>query len=284
MGFENKAFDEMHIAGQVAKHLNIKHRPLYFRQKDYFRIFDKVVSEMDQPYADPSSLPTFLKFEYCRDKAGAFLDGTGADGIMGDLPPRQKIFAARYAKYLPGTLRKMMVRLADKNKFVSNYRQIFDFDDPAELFIRWKGYKKEEIQQLCNRPVSFAETTFFKEFDKNKKLSPLALYGALLKVMSDDRIHQSTRPYELNLRFPFWDTQIKAYVRLFDESYKYDFENMKPKKVLRMIFGRYVPSRIWDFPKHGFNFPLAAFLHAYMDQIVHRYLTTPGELFELGRE
>jgi len=45
-----------------------------------------------------------------------------------------------------------------------------------------------------------------------------------------------------------------------------------PKRILRALLARHVPRKIWDLPKHSFDFPLLEFLSAEDFQVVHRYL------------
>ena len=278
VGFDEKHLDEMHIAAKVSTHIGIKHHKLYFEESDYDAVFNDVISNMDQPYADPASLPTFLKFNFAKNHADVFLDGTGADGLLGELPPRIKLAALKYTSNLPSSIRLGFFKLIQTTGLLSGYRQLFDFEDPPDLFARWNGWRKRELINLFKKQIDFGDTLFYRQFQKHKNLSPLKLYRALLKAMPDDRIHEATRTFNLNLRHPFWDDDVKAYLENLDESLLFDFDNGKPKFVLRNLYTRYVPKEIWDVQKHGFTFPLAKYVRRNHSRLIVPYLQEATEI------
>ena len=253
VGFDNEELNEMPIAKRIAGHLDVNHHELYFKIDQYLEAFDTIVSSIDSPFADPATVPTILCFDYCKTHMDVAIDGTGADGLFGAMPPRYIRFALSYSSKLPNILRKKIVSFMKNRNKLNEYTPMFDFEEPQELLIRWKGWTKREIEELCNIRCSFDNTTFYKVFNKNSKLNSLEFYSALLSNMPDDRLHEMAYLCGLTVRFPYWDDEFVDFVKGLQLNYKY-YDGM-PKFLLRKLLGKYVPEKLWNVPKHGFNFP-----------------------------
>jgi asparagine synthase (glutamine-hydrolysing) len=64
---------------------------------------------------------------------------------------------------------------------------------------------------------------------------------------------------------------VDSFIRSLPPDYRY--RPAEPKRILRALLARHVPRNVWDVPKHGFDFPLMAFLCAEDFQLVRRYLS-----------
>lgn len=271
VGFDVEGQNEMPVAAQVAEFLGIKHHKLYFDINQYREAFDTIVASIDSPFADPATVPTLLCFNYCRKYVDVAIDGTGADGLFGTMPPRYIRFALEYSSRLPSHLRQKIASYMKSHHKLSGYAPIFDFDDPQELLIIWKGWSKREIEELCRIKCSFEHTTFYKIFRESLKLSPLELYSVLLSHMPDNRLHEMAYLSDLTVRFPFWDKEFVSFVKGLRVSYKY--RHGESKFILKKLLESYVPKSLWNVPKHGFNFPFEALLKWNNFELIKKYLS-----------
>lgn len=271
VGFEGSNYDETPIAQQVAAHLGIRHQVFRYTRSSFIQAFEDFLHGAEQPFADPALPPTLLVFRDCQVRFDVVLDGSGADEATGLLPPRHIRVATEYAVLLPRLLRRAVAgTLRRLPQPVSGYAPIFDFEHPAELTTRWRGFSRQEIEELAGEAVSFDHTRFFRTFAEFPRTAHFDRYTALLDVMPGDRMHQGYLLTGLCLRFPFWDRATDEYLRALPVEYRY--QPGMPKRILRAVLARHVPRAIWDVPKHGFDFPLHSFLTAEDFRLVRRYL------------
>ncbi len=270
VGFDGPQFDEVPIARNVAAHLGIEHQVLRFARQDYLTAFESFQRQSEQPVADPAAPATLLAFNYCRERFGAVMDGSGADESCGMMPPRHVRVAVEYAALLPVRLRRAIIGALHHLPGLAGYAPIFEFEHPAELMIRWNGFTRSEIETLCGEQVGLEQTHFFQTFARYPRSAHFERSSALLDAMPGDRLHQAAAISGLRVRYPFWDKSVNSFIRSLPTGYRY--RPAEPKRILRSVLARHVPRNLWDVPKHGFDFPLMEFLSAEDFQIVHRYL------------
>lgn len=279
VGFDEPAFDEGTVARDISSHLGIRHHCLRYEEADYAGAFAEFCGAVDLPFADPAGLPTLLLFKDCRGIVDTVLDGTGADTLVGVMPARHARLATQYAAALPPALRRVGSSLLRALPGTAGYAPVLEFERPEEVLIRWKGWSRTEIQALCGGDVSLAQTKFYRVYRQFRGGDHLARYSALLGSLPDDRVHQAAEITGLRIRFPYWDGAVEEVIRRMPEGFRYS-EN-QPKRVLRALLARYLPRRIWDLPKHGFDFPFQALLRREDHALVRRYLA-PEQLARFG--
>jgi asparagine synthase (glutamine-hydrolysing) len=270
VGFDAMPFDEAPIAQRIAAHLGMPHEVLRYSRAEYLSAFERLAAEMEQPMADPAAPATLLAFDHCHRHFDAVLDGTGADEAVGAMPPRHVRLAVGYASLLPRSIRRELARLLRAVPALCGYTPILDFEHPADTMIRWRGFTRTEIEELCGEPVSFEHTQFYRTFARFGRHAHFERYSALLDVMPSDRLSQAALITGLRVRYPFFDAETNRFIRQLRTDMRY--LPGEPKRILRALLARYVPRDLWDVPKHGFDFPLHEFLSAENFQLVRRYL------------
>lgn len=270
VGFSGARYDETPMAAAIARHLGLAHAVLRYERADYVRAFAEFQVGAEQPVGDPATPPTLLAFRDCRTRFDAVLDGSGADESLGLMPPRHARVAVAYGALLPPWLRRAGTTALARVPGLAGYTPLLDFAHPAEPLIRWKGFTQAEIGALTGAPVHLEDTRFYRTFARFPRGAHFARYSALLDVMPGDRLHEGARLSGLALRFPYWDPAVDGYIRALPVSYRY--REGTPKRLLRALLARHVPRALWDVPKHGFDFPLLAFLRDDGHALVKRYL------------
>lgn len=271
VGFDDKKHDESPTARSIAAHLGIKHHIFTFSLENDYKAFHKFVSATPSPFADPAIIPTYQCFEKIGHQFDLVLDGTGADTLSGIMPARHIHFILNFSRHLPGKLREIIVKILSISAFTNRYTDLFDFLDPAEFLIRWRSWSRQEISQLCNMSADLSHTMFYQIYNANKNKSPYELYSMLMGALPDDRVHQSSAVFGPEVRFPFFDRDVQAYVRSLPITFRYS--KNEPKKMYREILKRYVPQHIWDVPKHGFDYPFEKLLLYRNGELVRQYIT-----------
>lgn len=270
VGFDLAGYDETPIAKRIAEHLGIRHRVLRFDRNQLLDALADAGMHNEQPMADPTQPVTLLAFDRIQRDYDAVLDGTGADELVGAMPPRHVRIAVEYAARIPRCVRRSLAAGLKRIPMVGGYAPIFDFEHPAETLMRWHGFERNEIERLCGTRVDLQQTRFYQTFSRFAPGNHYARYSALINAMPCDRLSQAALATGLDVRFPFYGSDVVASLRGLPLAYRWQVGT--PKFVLRTMLARHVPQHLWDLPKHGFNFPLMEFLRADDFQLLRRYL------------
>lgn len=270
VGFEGVDYDETPIACEIARYLGIRHEVLRFSHDEVVRALVLAGRLAEQPMADPALPVTLLAFEWARQRYDAVLDGTGADELVGAMPPRHMRIAVEWAARIPSSLRRWIAHGIGYMPGVARYRPIIDFEHPAEPLMRWHGFRREEIETLTGGTVSLEHTRFYQVFQRFPRAAHFLRYSALLEAMPCERLTQAMLITGLDVRFPYWSPEVETLLRGLALDLRW--KPGEPKRILRTLLARHVPRRLWDVPKHGFNFPLHPFLSAEDYRLVRRYL------------
>src|SRR5256886_15419835 len=81
IGFEEDDFSELPYARQVAQHFGTDHHEFFVRP-DLVSVLPELAWAYDEPFADPSMLPTYYVSKLARDHVTVVLTGDGGDEIF----------------------------------------------------------------------------------------------------------------------------------------------------------------------------------------------------------
>ena len=279
VGFEAPQFDESVTARRIAEYLGVDHQVLTYTLDQDLAAFHEFVSTTPSPFADPAIVPTFQCFKDISESVDLVLDGTGADTLIGIMPARHIRFILKYSRHIPYPLRKRLSNVLELSPKTAGYSDLFSFEDAAELLIRWRGWSKTEISSLCKESCDLTHTMFYRIYNAHTDNDPYVLYSKLMGSLPDDRLHQCSSFFGLEVAFPFFDKKVQAYVRQLPLSYKYD--KGCSKLLFRKALAKYVPEEVWTRPKHGFDYPFVRLLQSYDFGLVKTYLS-PDALTKHG--
>ena len=106
IGFENEDYDETRYARMVAERYDTEHHEFVVRP-DAVEILPKLVHHYNEPFADPSAVPTFYLAELARRHVTVALNGDGGDEAFMGYGRYTSMSAASKIDHIPKWLRYM---------------------------------------------------------------------------------------------------------------------------------------------------------------------------------
>jgi asparagine synthase (glutamine-hydrolysing) len=289
IGFSQADLDEAPHARAVARYLDTDHTQLYASSRDALALVEKLPVMFDEPFADPSAIPTHMVCALARQKVTVALSGDGGDEFFAGYV--RHWMAASLAKNLfalPAWVRRPAAALlctippawpqAAYRPFAARLPQRFTVRDFPEKWARVLAvmpenrlreiyrptvclWTKEAVEQLLGRTVP--ESGFEKEFEATRGLPVLRrLMQVDQKTYLPDAMFTKTDRTSmacgLEVRLPLCDHRIAAFAATLPENLLY--RDGKGKYLPRKLLYRQVPQNLVDRPKAGFAVPLAAWL------------------------
>jgi asparagine synthase (glutamine-hydrolysing) len=284
IGFASAQFNEADHAKDVATHLGTDHTELYVSDRDLLNIVPKLSYYFDEPFADPSQIPTYLLSGLTRQHVTVALSGDGGDELF-----------AGYARYFQAS------RLWTRFRLVPSWARA-----PLGSLLDYAFVAAQDLRparSLLGLQSPSAADRWQKLSDFLRGGDALALYRELLshwprpdalvingsepanphwknavtRQMPDvlnqfrlidfltylpdhvlTKVDRATMSAGLEARVPLLDHRVIEFAWSLPPALH--VRNGQGKALLRDILARYVPRALFERPKWGFVPPLAEWL------------------------
>lgn len=284
IGFDKKKFDETDKSRQVSKLIGSKHHEFVVTEHDLKEDIHSVLMNFDEPFADSSSLPTFLVSKLTQKHVKVALTGDGGDEVFGG-----------YNKYYVGKLNQTYTNLIPEKihcLFNNSAQKILHTKDD-DRGIRFKlkrllnsvnyygdfyyniislGFQKEELGNLIkddqlikssmdyykNFPVS--NLNDFRNLDRK-----LSLEGDMLVKV--DRTSMFT---SIECRAPFLNKELWDFTNQLPSNFL--MKGWNKKYLLKESFKHYFPKGFLDKSKQGFGVPVGDWLRESLREELLSYV------------
>jgi asparagine synthase (glutamine-hydrolysing) len=282
IGFHEAAFNEAHVARQVAAHLGTEHTELYVSDKQALDVVPRLADTFDEPFADASQIPTSLLAKLTRKDVTVALTGDGGDESFGGYARYRNEYGLLGSAYkLPYQLRHVMAQAALAVP-VSTWDK-FAYVMPARRRPRFLGSKVSKFARaLGQRDAARRGKSFLSFWDPQVLMrdapgensdpfgaahgiltepSELLQFWETLHYLPGDllaKVDRATMAASLEARCPLLDHRVVELAWRLPTSMK--ASRGSPKRILRELLFRYVPASVVDLPKQGFSVPIGDWL------------------------
>ena len=262
IGFDEREFDESRYAAEVAREIGTKHTQLVVRP-DAELLFDQVARALDEPFADPSALPTFLVSHLARRDVTVALSGDGGDELFGGYT---RYFEINGARPLPSIARTMLRSVAlrlphvayGRNRLLSLGRTMRGrYAGTVALPAREAegGLLRDHV---ARRALPFENTLdrWFEDASARDFMTQLMMVDVQSYLPGDilTKVDRMSMAHSLEARVPLLDHRIAEFALSLPPSLK--FRDGVGKWVLRRALEDRVPASVFTRPKQGFDVPL----------------------------
>ena len=290
IGFDQPGYNEAEYAKAVAGHLGTEHTELYVSARDALDVIPRLPVLFDEPFADPSQIPTFLLAGMVRRRVTVALSGDGGDELFGGYDHYLQILRLwRVLSTVPMPLCRLGAQAIETvlsrgpDRLLSHVfrripmghgwlplkakahklAQLMECRRPEQLYVRrisrWLNPDAVTVVRGASEPATIltepASWPHVPEFaSRLMAVDMLSFLSECILV----KVDRAAMGVGLETRAPFLDHRVVEFAWQLPLSVK--IRNGRPKWILRRVLDRYVPKRLVDRPKAGFLVPLAAWL------------------------
>ena len=287
VGFGGQGQDETAPAAAVARHLGTDHTEIHLTPADALAAVDEVHRWWDEPFADPSQLPTALLCRQTRRHVTVALSGDGGDETFGGY--RRYTAGGRISRWvlpLPGPVRRagsgavstVPPGLWDRVRRVGHAccpgwsqatwpRRPTSWPvslraDSAHLYVRLVSASDDAESVVLGGPIADWPGPPDLPWAGDAGDAADAMMGwDTLSTLPDEmlvKVDRASMAFGLEVRVPLLDHRVVQAAWALPPELRINAGT--GKRALRLVLDRYVPPHLVTRPKTGFDPPLAEWL------------------------
>lgn len=284
VGFSERAFDESQFARFIAEKYGTQHNEITVGDIGLEK-FPDLVRQFDEPFADPSAVPTYYVTEAASRHLKVCLSGDAGDELFAGYPqyvlePAEAwidhvpLFLRRLAFGIParlipdhvrgkGWLRRMSTNGAQRYQRVIG---VFDSAERNRLLRRDTGISVDQDAALLS--------PYFRSPRSSVESRLLADQGTYL---TDDilvKVDRNSMLNSLEVRVPLLDHRLAELANSIPLGLR--MKNGSQKWILKELLRERAPSSITDRPKQGFAMPIRDWLRGSYRDFAEDLLLSSG--------
>ena len=257
--FPGSALDESSIAKSIAQALDLPNIEIPV-PLTIARDFEQIIADLDEPFADPSSFPTWYLSQATTQHVKVVLGGDGGDELLAGYK--------RIGKHLRTSWRRLLRLPLPRLKDMAGkgWRKLVE-----EIRLNWLEAYSLRFSGMTPGQRAFLQPTLknpqvtywrYPSIDRLNKLPPIK---QLLAVDADNYLPEyilrkadlCTMAHGLELRAPLLDHHWAECVMALPDSIRF---TQPAKKLFAEVTQRLAGLRLFEIKKRGFNPPLQPWL------------------------
>lgn len=288
IGFHEEAYNEADHAEKVASHLGTEHTELYVTAGQAMDVIPRLPYLYDEPFSDPSQIPTFLVSEMTKQHVTVALSGDGGDELfagyeryflantlwnkIGRIPyPLRSLLATGVKGISPAFLSYSLQWLSPQLSSFGGQGTLGDkfhkgadllmFREFEELYLRLISQWKDPANLVLGAKEPLTPLTDSSQWAELADNMQRMQYLDAVSYLPDDilvKVDRAAMGVSLETRVPFLDHRVIEYAWSLPQHLK--VRDGKGKWILRKLLDKYVPNTIMDRPKMGFGVPFDIWL------------------------
>ncbi len=292
IGYKETEFNETEHARLVATMLGADHEEWIIEPRDLFDLIPNLPKYLDQPFADPSVLPTLLLMKFSSKKVTVGFSGDGGDELFFGYTYQEILYRLGLLRRIPKELRKTVFDCFGRFLSLLNrgfpsltlqrlikFSDIFQYKNEAELFQYFIGtigpMRMDKVAALIIEPIQSDPPLYTELLDSlsgaswEDKISQIFMRTFLVDTVLA-KTDRASMAFGLEARVPFLDNEMAEFSRRLPFHYKY--KNGVKKYILRSLLRKQFPSSIHARRKQGFSMPLRDWLRGELKYLLDEYL------------
>lgn len=278
IGFTDQRYNEAPFAKAVATALGTDHEEFFVHPQEIFDSITLLANHFDEPFADPSSIPTYLVSKLARSKVTVALSGDAGDELFWGYSRYKKYAAARMFNIIPAAIRKTMFTAVEKIPvdILQKGAQGLQYSSLEDCYDYLSGmFKRYDLQKLMNHHIEHRPSLFskdFRNFVNDEMMYPNIV--DFLTYLPDDiltKVDRTSMAVSLEARAPFLDYRLVEFGLRLPLHYK--VRNGEQKYLLKKILYKHLPKKLFERPKQGFDLPLNEWFRKELKPMLQQHLS-----------
>lgn len=273
VSFDVDKFDESKYSKEISKKFKTKHRILKFNSKKLRSTIKKLVYHYDEPFGDPSAVPTFILSNFAKKHVTVSLSGDGADELFGGYTTYKNYRLLSVQKIYPKFINKLIHPLLFKIVPHSKLYHFFEIGSyPSKL--KYARLMSGITRDQCKRYFNIDNKKSLSKYSKSNEFNYLdfAQETDINQYLTNNclaKVDRASLGNALEVRPPFLDKSIIEFASKLKPSLRVrkDITKFFLKKSLRNI----LPKHILYRKKQGFAIPLKEYFGSELKDIVKKY-------------
>jgi asparagine synthase (glutamine-hydrolysing) len=290
IGFDQPQYDELQFARQVAERYDTEHHEEVVTP-DGVSILDTLVSHFDEPFGDPSAIPTWYVSQLAAQHVTVTLSGDGGDELFGGYDRYvQDPRVAAIDRYTPPAIRRVAGLVAARlphgakgKRFLHHIAEtergryvdavgFFNADDKGGLYS--EGFR----QRL---PLVNPEDRAIALFERYKGLpwaSQMMRFDVETYLPEDilTKVDRTSMAHSIESRVPLLDNNVIDFALTLPAAMK--IRGGRRKHVLKEVAAQFLPAGLIDRRKQGFGVPLDVWFRGSLRELFADTLLSPRAL------
>jgi asparagine synthase (glutamine-hydrolysing) len=275
IGFEESEFDESPYARRVAEHLGCRHTERKVQIEDAATILPVLARHYDEPFADPSAIPTYYVSRLAREQVTVAMSGDGGDELFAGygrhynerlVQTFKPLFTlAAAASRLPAFpfpkwnyLRQRLAKVSADAMLPDTYQRFFSKYQLSPRPVRAQLYRPEFVAQLDpGDELERLAADYFPQRVSNDPVEEI-LYADTVVRLPDamlTKVDRASMAHSLEVRVPFLAHTFVDFAATMPITLK--LRGATGKYIVRKAVEPWLPPGFLDRPKQGFAVPLA---------------------------
>ncbi|OUR90668.1 asparagine synthase (glutamine-hydrolyzing) [Flavobacteriales bacterium 34_180_T64] len=287
IGFEKTSYDETDKSRVVAKLINSNHHEFVINESDLNQNIDEILLNFDEPFADSSSLPTYLVSNKTKAHVKVALTGDGGDEVfggynkyyIGKINSRYTNMVPEFAHNQISKLSTTLLKRKDDNRGfkykLNKMINAIDYSDGYYWDIISLGFETNDINTLLNSDYQKHDVfDYYKEktnITNPKSLNDFRTIDRHLSLEGDMlvKVDRTSMLNSLECRSPFLNRELFEFTMSLPENYL--LNKWSKKHILKASFKDVFPEGFLEKSKRGFGVPVGDWLRNGLNQELLEY-------------
>jgi asparagine synthase (glutamine-hydrolysing) len=286
IGFAESKYNEAEHAKAVADHLGCVHTEFYVTPAEARGVIPKLPQIFDEPFADPSMIPTLLVSKLTRQSVTVALSGDGGDELFGGYkaytacepgftrnrrwPFFLRRIAAESIRKIPADTLDMAFGVAGVSNAASRLQRVASVlahDEPGRTYQAMVSHWDDPRQVVIDGSepaIAFADPTYSAVAGSD--VASMMLLDAAVYLPDDIlvKVDRASMAVSLESRCPLLDYRLFEFAWRMPMSLKR--KNGIGKWPLKQLAYRLIPRTLLERPKTGFSIPTAEWLRGPLSE------------------
>ncbi len=284
IGFREQDHDETRYARMVARRFGTDHRELVL-EPDITGQLEQLAWYLDEPFGDPSAIPTYMVSKLAAAEVKVVLSGDGGDELFAGYDKYVVESRERKYQHLAAPVRALLrtaAAMLPEGARGRNFLRHFSMSGPQRYLDAVSFFRADEQQRLFRPEAAehilkgdlWGEAAGLLEARDGDWLAALQYFDIKRYLPLDilTKVDRMSMAHSIEARVPLLDHKLVEFAASIPSALKL---NGTTKYIFKRALRGTLPLTVLDRPKQGFAVPLGSWFRGRLGGFLRDYLLSP---------